>query len=150
MLYNSPCLRWVARAQIIQSFFILYVLSCLLCLDYAQGRNLTIHFVPHTHDDAGWLKTVDQYYLGSRQDIQRAGVEYILDTVVSCLEQDASRTFTYAEIASFERWWRHQTLNTKHKVCDSRFTPFFTLTARHVRVWKLVGWKTGIQVLVLG
>jgi len=33
----------------------------------AGGRNedeetLFVHLVPHTHDDVGWLKTIDQYY----------------------------------------------------------------------------------------
>lgn len=26
--------------------------------------NLTVHVMCHTHDDIGWLKTVDLYYYG--------------------------------------------------------------------------------------
>ena len=29
-----------------------------------QCERLNVHLIPHTHDDVGWLKTVDQYYYG--------------------------------------------------------------------------------------
>lgn len=30
-----------------------------------QPDMLNVHLVAHTHDDVGWLKTVDQYFYGS-------------------------------------------------------------------------------------
>jgi len=69
---------------------------------------LQIHLVPHTHDDTGWLKTVDQYYIGGNNSIQRAGVQYILDTVVDALLDNPERRFIYVEQAFFQRWWREQ------------------------------------------
>src|SRR5699024_10510610 len=54
---------------------------------------INIHLVPHTHDDVGWLKTVDQYYYGSKTLIQNAGVQYILDSVVQELIRNKDRKF---------------------------------------------------------
>ena len=73
-----------------------------------DGSRLQVHIVPHSHDDAGWLKTVDQYYWGLRQDIQPAGIQYTLDTIVASLAANPNRRFTFAEIAFFSRWWRQQ------------------------------------------
>ncbi|CAF4525369.1 unnamed protein product, partial [Didymodactylos carnosus] len=69
---------------------------------------LNVHLVAHTHDDVGWLKTVDQYYYGARSDIQRASVQYILDSVIESLVQNPERRFIYVEIAFFWRWWNQQ------------------------------------------
>lgn len=48
-------------------------------------------YITDTHDDVGWLKTVDQYYYGARSDIQRAGVQYIIDSVITELQGHPDR-----------------------------------------------------------
>lgn len=57
----------------------------------------------------GWLKTVDQYFMGSNNSIQHAGVQYIIDSVITQLVQNPQRKFIYVEMAFFMRWWRQQT-----------------------------------------
>jgi len=70
---------------------------------------LNVHVVAHTHDDVGWLKTVDEYYMGANNSIQNAGVQYILDSVMLALAENPDRKFIYVEIAFFKRWWEQQT-----------------------------------------
>ncbi|XP_006161046.1 lysosomal alpha-mannosidase [Tupaia chinensis] len=83
-----------------------------------QPDMLNVHLVAHTHDDVGWLKTVDQYFYGVENDIQHAGVQYILDSVISALLADPTRRFIYVEIAFFSRWWHQQTNATQEAVRD--------------------------------
>lgn len=66
---------------------------------------LTVHLVPHSHDDCGWLKTFDSYYSGTNSSIQLASVRNILDAVVLSLSKDPSRRFTFVEQSFFQRWW---------------------------------------------
>ena len=63
-------------------------------------RNLTVFVVPHSHDDTGWQRTVDEYY--------EEQVRYIYDTVVAALMLNADRRFIFVETAFFMRWWREQ------------------------------------------
>lgn len=77
---------------------------------------INVHILPHTHDDVGWLKTVDQYYYGSRKDITPVGVQYILDSVVQALADDPSKRFIYVETAFFWRWWKEQNEKTQNLV----------------------------------
>ncbi|KAK2502693.1 hypothetical protein MC885_007056 [Smutsia gigantea] len=83
-----------------------------------QPDLLNVHLVAHTHDDVGWLKTVDQYFYGIHNDIQHAGVQYILDSVISSLLEEPTRRFLYVEIAFFSRWWQRQTNATQEVVRD--------------------------------
>jgi alpha-mannosidase len=61
---------------------------------------LTVHLVPHSHDDVGWQITVDEYY--DRE------VRNIITTVVQALSENPARRFMYVEQAFFQRWWREQ------------------------------------------
>lgn len=88
---------------------------------------LNVHLVPHTHDDVGWLKTVDQYYYGSRQSIQKAGVQYILDSVVNSLIRNKDRRFIYVETAFFAKWWMEQNEQTKDIVRELVSTGLFKI-----------------------
>ena len=94
--------------------FVCIVLVAFVSLSLSTVVN--IHIVPHTHDDVGWLKTVDEYYSGTNRSINRAGVKFILDSVISELQKDSRRTFIYVEIAFFYRWWTEQTSETKEIV----------------------------------
>ncbi|EEF31544.1 lysosomal alpha-mannosidase, putative [Ricinus communis] len=69
---------------------------------------INVHLVAHSHDDVGWLKTVDQYYVGSNNSIQGACVENVLDSVVVSLLRDPNRKFIFVEMAFFQRWWLEQ------------------------------------------
>ncbi|KAI6671517.1 hypothetical protein NL676_006402 [Syzygium grande] len=80
-----------------------------------EGK-LNVHLVPHSHDDVGWLKTIDQYFVGSNNSIQGACVENVLDSVIKALVQDSNRKFVFAEMAFFQRWWLEQSPETQEQV----------------------------------
>ncbi|XP_048233937.1 probable alpha-mannosidase At5g13980 isoform X2 [Ricinus communis] len=96
-LYLGIAISWV------DSKYIVYNTSQGIVPD-----KLNVHLVAHTHDDVGWLKTVDQYYVGSNNSIQGACVQNVLDSLIPALLADKNRKFIYVEQAFFQRWWRNQ------------------------------------------
>lgn len=84
----------------------------------SKSQKLQVHLVPHSHDDVGWQKTVDQYYYGSNVTIQAGAVQYILDSVIAELPKHPNRTFIYVEMAFFKRWWDEQDDDTRKVVKD--------------------------------
>jgi hypothetical protein len=55
---------------------------------------LIVHLIPHSHDDVGWLKTVDQYYSGTDYNTQRASVELTITNVINELLKDPKKRFS--------------------------------------------------------
>jgi hypothetical protein len=65
----------------------------------------TIHVVPHSHDDVGWIKTADAYFDGSEKELQWTNVKVELTTVIQALQKDPSRKFSEVEMFFFKKWY---------------------------------------------
>ncbi|PRP76241.1 hypothetical protein PROFUN_15308 [Planoprotostelium fungivorum] len=83
-------------------------LLCLLLFWASAVQSIEIYLVPHSHDDVGWLRTIDEYY--------SASVETILDTVTSALHENPDRKFTQVEIAYFQKYWNRQNERKKEVI----------------------------------
>jgi hypothetical protein len=93
------------------------IFSILLLLTFVAGKEektITVHVVPHTHDDAGWNWTFDEYFYGTNGSSK--SVKRILDNMVLSLYDKTDRTFIYVELAFFTKWYKDQTDETKLKV----------------------------------
>ncbi|XP_022739910.1 alpha-mannosidase-like [Durio zibethinus] len=117
------------RESCLASTFVVLVVVCSLYVKTIKGEyvkyntgagiapgKLNVHLVPHSHDDVGWLKTIDQYYVGSNNSIQGACVQNVLDSVIEALLRNSNRKFVFAEMAFFQRWWTEQSLEIQEQV----------------------------------
>ena len=66
---------------------------------------ISVHVVPHTHIDPGWLDTYNGYYGRS--------VRGILNEVTKELELEPNRTFSWSETCYFARWFSEQSARRK-------------------------------------
>jgi hypothetical protein len=75
------------------------------CPTPSYNETIDVHIICHTHDDTGYLKTVDEYY--------ESNVQHILTTVTQELQKNPARRFSYVETKFFAMWWELQTDDTK-------------------------------------
>jgi hypothetical protein len=65
-----------------------------------------LHIVPHSTTDEGGLSTADNYFTGKDEDSVYIGsVKDILDSVYEQLMANPNRTFTFAEVKFFKKWY---------------------------------------------
>jgi hypothetical protein len=83
-----------------------FITALLLGTVAAEPTNKKpIHLVPHSHDDVGWLKTLDQYYDGTNKNTQFTGVDDTITTVVDSLLENPARRFVQIEMKYFSMWF---------------------------------------------
>ena len=72
--------------------------------------------MPHSHDDVGWLKTVDEYFEGTKSEIQSTNVNVELTNVMNALLDNPARKFSEVEMKFFKMWWQGQNEKMKEDV----------------------------------
>ena len=62
----------------------------------AEGTPV-IHVIPHSHCDAGYRESFDEYWTSS--------VHSIIDSVLDALREDQSKRFVWEEVSFLSTWW---------------------------------------------
>ncbi|CAD8144119.1 unnamed protein product [Paramecium pentaurelia] len=86
----------------------MFILLCLLHLQYVESK--VIYFLPHSHDDVGWLDTVWNIYDNG------PGVKNIISSYSTALSKDSGRRFVQVETIYFKKWYEEQDIETKQMI----------------------------------
>ena len=70
--------------------------------------SLTLYVVPHSHCDAGWLQSFDDYY--------NSKVQHIITNSVKIMDLNPSYKFVWAETSFLKKWMEEQSNKTREKM----------------------------------
>ncbi|VDM96194.1 unnamed protein product [Thelazia callipaeda] len=65
-----------------------------------KSEHLNVFVVLHSHVDAGWLNTFDEYYNASEKPVRD-----IMNNVVNSLRRHQKLKFIWSEASFLEKWW---------------------------------------------
>lgn len=71
---------------------------------------LKVFVVPHSHNDPGWVKTLEDFFSTS--------TTYILDNIVLKLSEYKDMTFIWTEIVYLDMWWQQAPQSLKSKFIE--------------------------------
>eukprot|EP01104_Vermistella_antarctica_P006912 TRINITY_DN17617_c0_g1_i1.p1 TRINITY_DN17617_c0_g1~~TRINITY_DN17617_c0_g1_i1.p1 ORF type:complete len:159 (+),score=14.43 TRINITY_DN17617_c0_g1_i1:56-478(+) len=80
---------------------------CLSSMASGSSSKVKIFLVPHSHDDVGWLETIDGYY--------ETYIKDIYTTVTEMVSQNRARRFNVVEVAYIDKWLSDPDTTTLHK-----------------------------------
>ena len=89
-----------------ESFLLVCVLALIAGRATTQDQNLpVVHVIPHSHCDAGYRESFQQYYDGQ--------VHHVIDSMLVALASNSSRKFVWEETSFLSLWWQKATFEQK-------------------------------------